>query len=180
MDNLREYRGCSPQLDKTVYVDPAATVIGDVHIGSHGSVWPGAIIRGDVNHIRIGSRTNIQDGSIIHVSRPKPGLPSGCPTLIDDNVTIGHGVILHGCTISSHVLVGNAAVVMDGAIIEKHVMVGANALVPPGKKLASGFLYIGSPCKAARRLSAQEVEGLQASADNYVVLKNEYLAARQG
>ena len=175
MQNLRKYRNHSPLLGERVYVDACATVIGCVKLGDDSSVWPRTVIRGDVNRVEIGARSNIQDGCIIHVSRPTPGLPQGWPTLLDDEVTIGHGVILHGCKISSRVLVGNAAVVMDGAEINENVIVGACALVPPGKKLASGFLYIGSPCKQARRLTDAEMAGLAVSADNYVRLKDEYL-----
>lgn len=175
MINIRAYKGILPQMGQGAYVDESAVVIGDVFLGADCSVWPQTLIRGDVNRIRIGKRSNIQDGSIIHVSRPKPGLPDGWPTLIDDEVTIGHGVILHGCSIAKHVLVGNGAVVMDGVEINKNVIVGATALVPPGKKLESGYLYIGSPCKQARRLTEDEIKGLAVSSDNYVRLKNDYL-----
>lgn len=177
MPNIRPFGDHSPQLAEAVYIDPAATVIGKVSIGEHSSIWPGAILRGDVNHIVIGARSNVQDGSIIHVSRPTDKTPGGYPTLLEDEVTIGHGVVLHGCTIASQVLVGNRAVVMDGARLDRHVMVGANALVPPGKHLHSGYLYIGSPCKQARPLSDAERAGLAVSAENYVQLKNAYLNA---
>ncbi|MGB5323970.1 MAG: gamma carbonic anhydrase family protein [Pseudomonadales bacterium] len=177
MPNIRPFGDHSPLLASAVYVDPAATVIGRVSIGEHSSVWPGAILRGDVNRIVIGARSNVQDGSIIHVSRPTSETPDGYPTLLEDEVTIGHGVVLHGCTVASQVLIGNRAVVMDGARLDRHVMVGANALVPPGKHLQSGYLYIGSPCKQVRALSDTEIASLAVSAENYVQLKNAYLDA---
>lgn len=136
MSNLRKYRNNSPQIDRAVYIDSTATIIGDVEIGADSSVWPQSVIRGDVNRIRVGARSNIQDGCIIHVSRPTSSLPDGHPTLIANDVTIGHGAILHGCSIACCVLVGNGAVVMDGVCIESHVIVGANSLVPPGKRSA--------------------------------------------
>ncbi|MBT8140488.1 MAG: gamma carbonic anhydrase family protein [Gammaproteobacteria bacterium] len=179
MPNIRAFGQHSPSLAPDVYIDPAATVIGKVELGQQASVWPGAILRGDVNRIAVGARSNIQDGSIIHVSRPTAKQAEGYPTLLDDEVTIGHGVVLHGCRIESQVLVGNRAVVMDGAILQRHVMVGANALVPPGKLLQSGYLYIGSPCKQARPLSDAEIAGLATSANNYVELGKQYRLAMQ-
>ena len=177
MKNLRNYQEHRPQLEQRVYIDPAATVIGKVQLGADSSVWPRAVLRGDVNRIAIGARSNVQDGCIVHVSRPKPGLPEGHATQIGEDVTIGHGVILHGCTIRNCVLVGNGAIVMDGATIESDVIVAAGALVPPGKTLHSGYLYVGSPCKQARPLSEQERQELVVSADNYVRLKNDYMQA---
>jgi carbonic anhydrase/acetyltransferase-like protein (isoleucine patch superfamily) len=179
MNNLRKYRNNSPQIDRAVYIDSTATIIGDVEIGADSSVWPQSVIRGDVNRIRVGARSNIQDGCIIHVSRPTSSLPDGHPTLIANDVTIGHGTILHGCSIACCVLVGNGAVVMDGVCIESHVIVGANSLVPPGKTLSSGYLYIGSPCQQARKLTDAEIQSLQTSANNYVALKDEYLDAEK-
>lgn len=175
MNNIRSFSNHSPVLADGAYIDPAATVIGKVSIGQDSSVWPGAVVRGDVNRISIGARSSVQDGSIVHVSRPKPGLPEGYPTIIEDEVTIGHGVVLHGCTIASQVLVGNRAVVMDGVHVESLVIIGANALVPPGKRLQSGYLYIGSPCKQARPLTDEERAHFRVSADNYVRLKETYL-----
>lgn len=177
MLNIRAFGEHRPTLEEGVYIDPAATVIGKVRMGAHSSVWPGAILRGDVNRIVIGARSNIQDGSIVHVSRPRSNAPEGYPTLLEEEVTIGHGVVLHGCVIGPQVLVGNRAVVMDGVVVERHVMIGANALVPPGKHLQSGYLYIGSPCKQARALSSEEIAGLATSASNYVALKDSYLGA---
>jgi len=172
---MRAYKNILPELGQRVYIDPSADVIGKVKLDDDASVWPKTVIRGDVNHISIGKRSNIQDGCIIHVSRPRTDLPDGWPTIIEEDVTIGHGVILHGCHIKSRVLVGNGAIVLDGAVIESDVMIGAGALVPPGKHLESGFLYIGSPCKQARKLRDSEIEHLPINAENYLHLKKEYL-----
>ncbi|NNC55040.1 MAG: gamma carbonic anhydrase family protein [Pseudomonadales bacterium] len=177
MTNIRAFGEHSPTVAQDAYIDAAATVIGKVVVNAQASVWPGAIVRGDVNHIVIGARSNVQDGSIIHVSRPTSTQPAGHPTTLDEEVTIGHGVVLHGCHIQSQALVGNRAVVMDGAVLEKHIIVGANALVPPGKHLQSGYLYIGSPCKQARPLSDSEIAGLATSASNYIALAAQYREA---
>lgn len=150
-------------------------MIGDVCLGKHCSVWPMAVIRGDVNHIHIGHSTNIQDGSVLHVSHASEYNPQGAALQIGDYVTIGHKVILHGCTIGNDCLIGMGAIVMDDAVIEDQVMLGAGALVPPGKTLHNGYLYIGSPCKRLRRLSEREIESLRYSAEHYVRVKDQYL-----
>ena len=139
MPALRPFNGITPRLGERVFIDPACTVIGDVHIGDDSSIWPGTVIRGDVNHVRIGARTNIQDGTIIHVSHDGPdGRPVGYPTLIGDDVTIGHGAIVHACRIGNACLIGMGATVLDGAVIEDHGFVGAGAVIPPGKTVRSG------------------------------------------
>jgi carbonic anhydrase/acetyltransferase-like protein (isoleucine patch superfamily) len=174
--NLRPFRGIVPTLGLRAYVDPAACVIGDVHLGDDASVWPGTVIRGDVNHIRIGARTNVQDGTIVHVSHEGPYTrPGGFPTLIGDDVTIGHGAIIHACTIGNACLVGMGATVLDGAVLEDHAFVGAGAVVPPGKTVRAGELWLGNPAKLARRLSDREIEQLYYSAKHYVRLKDDYL-----
>lgn len=174
--NLRPYKGILPTLGARAYVDPAATVIGDVHLGEDSSVWPGCVVRGDVNHIRIGARTNIQDGSIIHVTHEGPYTrPGGWPTIIGDDVTIGHGAIVHACTLGNAVLIGMGATVLDGAVVEEHGFVGAGAVVPPGKTVRSRELWLGNPARPVRLLSDQEVEQLYYSAKHYVRLKDEYL-----
>ncbi|MGQ9424836.1 gamma carbonic anhydrase family protein [Gilvimarinus sp. F26214L] len=176
MQNIRPFRDFHPQLGERVYVDPLAAVIGDVELGQDSSVWPAAVLRGDVNHIRIGERTSIQDGSIGHVTHKSESLPEGWPLIIGDDVTVGHKVVLHGCTVGNRVLVGMGAIVLDGAVIEDDVMIGAGTLVPPGKVLERGYLYLGSPCKQVRRLSEPELQRLPYSARHYVRLKNDYLA----
>ena len=173
---LRPYQGITPTLARGVYVDPTSTLVGDIHIGEDSSIWPLVAARGDVNHIRIGQRTNVQDGTVLHVTRKTPGLPDGYPLLIGDDVTIGHKVMLHGCTVGNRILIGMGAIVMDNAVIEDDVIIGAGSLVPPNKRLKSGYLYVGSPVKQARQLNEQERNFLRQSAENYVVLKDEYLA----
>jgi carbonic anhydrase/acetyltransferase-like protein (isoleucine patch superfamily) len=174
-DSLRSYRGHRPVLGSGVYVDPAAVVIGDVILGDDCSVWPCAVVRGDMHQIRIGSRTSIQDNAVLHITHASDFNPGGWPLTIGDDVTIGHGACLHGCTIGSRVLIGIGATVLDGAVVEDEVVIGAGTLVPPGKRLESGFLYVGSPCKQARPLKDSERRFFQYSAQNYVKLKNEYL-----
>ncbi|MCE9688047.1 gamma carbonic anhydrase family protein [Shewanella sp. AS16] len=177
--SLRTYQGISPQLAEAVYVDEAAILVGDIALDTDASVWPLVAARGDVNHIRIGKRSNVQDGTILHVTRKSPAKPDGHPLLIGDDVTIGHKAMLHGCQVGNRVLVGMGAIILDGAVIEDDVILGAGSLVPPGKVLQSGYLYVGSPAKQARPLTQAELAFLPQSADNYVVLKNEYLADRQ-
>lgn len=178
MLNIRPYRDTKPDLDESVYVDPMAVVIGDVKIGADSSIWPFATLRGDVNHIHVGARTSIQDGSVCHVSHKNAELPEGWPLIIGDDVTIGHKVVLHGCTIGNRVLVGINSVVLDGAVIEDDVIIGAGTLVAPGKVLKSGYLYLGSPCKQVRPLRQDELDHLPYSAQHYVRLKNDYLAQK--
>ena len=175
--NIRPFRGIVPTLGARAYVDPAACVIGDVHLGEDSSVWPGCVVRGDVNHIRIGARTNIQDGTIVHVTHDGPYTqPDGWPCLIGDDVTIGHGAIIHACTIGDACLIGMGATVLDGAVIQKNGFVGAGAVVPPGKVLASGHVYMGSPAKAVRPLTDSERSYFTYTAANYVKLKDSYRA----
>lgn len=178
--NLRSYQDKTPQLGERVYVDPAATVIGDVTIGDDTSVWPATVIRGDMHWIRIGQRCSIQDGTVLHITHKYKQQPDGWPLSIGDDVTVGHNVCLHGCTIGNRVLVGIGAVVLDGAVVEDGVMIGAGTLVPPGKKLESGFLYLGNPCKKARPLKEEEIHFLQYSPQNYVKLKDEFLQEQNG
>ncbi len=175
MSTLRSYKGISPQLGQSVYIDDSSVLVGDIAIGDDSSVWPLVAARGDVNHIRIGERTNIQDGSVLHVTHKNLENPTGYPLIIGDDVTIGHKVMLHGCTIGNRVLVGMGSIVLDGVVIEEEVMIGAGSLVPPGKTLTSGYLYIGSPVKQARPLTEKERGFLQKSADNYVENKNDFL-----
>ncbi|WP_153448040.1 gamma carbonic anhydrase family protein [Vibrio algicola] len=175
MNNIRSFKGIKPQLETGVYVDETSILVGEITIGQDSSVWPLVAARGDVNHIHIGQRTNVQDGSILHVTHKNDDNPHGFPLIIGNNVTIGHKVMLHGCTIHDRVLVGMGSIILDGAIIESDVVIGAGSLVPPNKRLESGYLYIGSPVKQARALSAQESAFLLKSADNYVATKNDYL-----
>jgi len=180
MDNpdIRPYRGTLPTLGERVYVDPAASLIGDVVLGDDVSLWPGVVVRGDVNFIRIGARTNVQDGTVIHVSHDGPHARlGGFATVIGEDVTIGHKAIVHACRIADAVLVGMGAIVLDGAVVEKHGFIGAGALVTPGRVVGSGEMWLGNPARKARMLSDAEIEALYYSAGHYVRLKDEYLAA---
>ncbi|MBO2626717.1 gamma carbonic anhydrase family protein [Shewanella algae] len=175
-NSLRSYQGTKPKLAEGVYVDEAAVLVGDIFLDQDASVWPMVAARGDVNHIHIGKRSSVQDGTVLHVTRKSEANPEGHPLLIGDDVTIGHKAMLHGCKVGNRVLVGMGAIILDGVIIEDDVILGAGSLVPPGKVLKSGFLYIGSPAKQARPLTEAERQFLPQSADNYVRLKDEYLA----
>ncbi|MEO8001749.1 MAG: gamma carbonic anhydrase family protein [Arenimonas sp.] len=177
MRNIRAFQGVSPVLGEGTYVDEAATVIGDVVLGDDVSIWPGTVVRGDVNFIRIGSRTNVQDGTIIHVTHDGPyGKPGGFATVIGEDVTIGHAAVIHACVIEDACLIGMGATILDGAIIRKNGFVGAGAVVPPGKTVESGELWLGNPAKCVRKLSGKEIEQLYYSAQHYVRLKDKYLA----
>ncbi|MDH4610624.1 gamma carbonic anhydrase family protein [Pseudomonas sp. BN102] len=176
MNPIRTYQGISPQLGERVFVDASAVVIGDVQLGDDSSVWPLVTIRGDMHSIRIGARTSVQDGSVLHITHAGPFNPDGYPLEIGDDVTIGHKVLLHGCSVGSRVLIGMGSIVMDGAVIEDDVVLGAGSLVPPGKRLESGYLYVGSPVKQARALSDKEKAFFTYSAANYVKLKDLHIA----
>ena len=174
--NIRPHAGQQPQLGQRVMVDDSAVVLGDVQLGDDSSVWPLTVIRGDMHRIRIGARTSVQDGSVLHITHAGPFNPDGFPLTIGDDVTIGHKVLLHGCTIGNRVLVGMGSIVMDGAVVEDEVIIGAGSLVPAGKTLASGYLYMGSPARQVRELTASEREFFTYTAANYVRLKDSYLA----
>lgn len=173
---LRTFQGMTPVLAERVFVDRSAVVIGDVEIGADSSVWPLTVIRGDMHRIRIGARSSVQDGSVLHITHAGPFNPDGYPLIIGDEVTVGHKVTLHGCTLGNRILVGMGSIVMDGAVVEDQVIIGAGSLVPPGKRLASGYLYVGSPVKQARALTDKERAFFSYSANNYVKLKDQHLA----
>lgn len=170
---IRSFEGRQPEIADTAYVDEMALVSGDVVIGEQSSVWPMTVIRGDVNHIKIGERTNIQDGCVLHVSHEGPFGP-GRALLIGDDVTVGHKAVLHACTIEEQCLIGMSATVLDGAVVRKQVMVGAGSLVPPNKELETGYLYLGNPVRRVRELSQQERDYLTYSAEHYVRLKQKH------
>lgn len=173
--NIRPFQGHVPQLAERVFVDPTGTVIGDVYLGADSSVWPGAVVRGDMHRIRVGARTSIQDNAVLHITHASDFNPGGFPLTIGDEVTIGHQACLHGCTLGKRILVGIGAIVLDGAIVEDEVVIAAGCLVPPGKRLTSGYLYMGNPCRQARPLKDSERAFFSYSADNYVKLKDKYL-----
>ncbi|HEY9112389.1 MAG TPA: gamma carbonic anhydrase family protein [Rhodanobacteraceae bacterium] len=175
MTNLRAHRGRVPKLGARAYVDPAASVIGDVELGEDVSIWPAAVLRGDVERIRVGARSNVQDGAILHVTHDGPYTPGGLPCIVGTDVTIGHGAVIHACTIEDCCLIGMHATVLDGAVVRRHAFVGAGALIAPGKVVGEGELWIGNPARCARRLSDTEIEALRYSARHYVELKDDYL-----
>jgi carbonic anhydrase/acetyltransferase-like protein (isoleucine patch superfamily) len=146
-----------------------------VEIGSGSSIWTLVVVRGDIHHIKIGSNTNIQDGSVVHVTHDSRFNPGGFPTIIGNNITVGHKAMLHGCTIGDNCLIGMSSVVMDGAVIESGVVLGAGSLVPGGKVLESGYLWVGSPVRRARQLNDREKEFLEYSPQNYARLAKRYL-----
>lgn len=170
LNNIRRFASAEPQIDSSAWIDATALVIGQVHIGARSSLWPYAVARGDVNTIRIGRLTNIQDHAMLHVSHVGPFNADGAALTIGDGVTVGHHATLHGCTVGNHCLIGIGAIVMDDVVVDDGVMIGAGSLVPPGKRLESGFLYVGSPVKKARALSEREKEYLRYSAEHYAEL----------
>jgi carbonic anhydrase/acetyltransferase-like protein (isoleucine patch superfamily) len=177
---ISSYLNSSPRLAERIYLHESAHIIGDVQLGDDSSVWCNAVLRGDVNHIVVGRCSNIQDFVMCHVSHKTNGKPLGSPLIIGDHVTIGHSAILHGCEIGNECLIGMGAIVMDDVVVSSQVMIGAGSLVPPGKRLESGFLYVGRPVEKVRALSEAEIAYLRYSAEHYVRVKNNYLAGRNG
>jgi len=172
---IRPYKNILPRLGANVYIDESAAVIGDVVLGEDVSVWPMCSVRGDVNSIRIDARTNIQDGTVIHVTHRYKDLPAGHAVHIGADVTVGHQVIIHGCIIESRCLIGMGSLILDGAILRSGVFLGAGSLVAEGKELEGGYLWMGRPAKKVRELTAQELAWFDYSAKHYVQLKNDYL-----
>lgn len=171
---IRDFNGKTPDIADSAYIDEHALVIGDVKIGESSSLWPMAVARGDVNSITIGKMTNIQDGSVLHVTHDNKFSPGGFKLQIGDHVTVGHRVTLHACTVGNYCLLGMSATVMDGAVLGDHVFVAAGALVPPGKELQDGYLYVGSPARKARPLTKDELSQLEYSASHYAKLAAKY------
>jgi carbonic anhydrase/acetyltransferase-like protein (isoleucine patch superfamily) len=175
MNKTRPYRGIYPTIGNNVYIDESAVIVGDINLADDVSVWPLVAARGDVNKITVGARTNVQDGTVLHVTRVGPHTPEGYTLTIGEDVTIGHKCMLHGCTLGSRILVGMGVIIMDNATVNDDIIIGAGSLVPQNKTLESGFLYMGSPVEKKRPLTPNEKSFLKASANNYVELKNEYL-----
>ncbi|MDG1851810.1 MAG: gamma carbonic anhydrase family protein [Gammaproteobacteria bacterium] len=169
---VRSYMEFNPKIGDRAYIDNSAVVIGNVVLGVDSSVWPLTVIRGDVHSIRIGDRTNIQDGSVLHCTSAESFGPDGFPLSIGSDVTIGHKAVLHGCKIQDRVLIGMGAIVMDGAVIESDIILGGGSVVSPGKTLTSGGLYVGSPAQRVRDLRQEEIDFLLYSAKHYVKLKD--------
>jgi carbonic anhydrase/acetyltransferase-like protein (isoleucine patch superfamily) len=174
MSNILAHHGCTPVIPASAWVHPSAQVIGEVALGEDASVWCGAVIRGDVNSITVGAGSNIQDLTVLHVSHKSEWDPKGAPLVIGDRVTVGHSVILHGCTIHDECLIGMGSIVMDKAVLEPRVLLGAGSLVPEGKVLQSGYLYIGRPAKQLRPLTPEELAYFNYSAEHYVKLAKSY------
>lgn len=166
---LRTYKGVKPKIAEDAFIAENAVIIGDVEIGEQSSIWYGCVLRGDVERIRVGKRSNIQDGTIVHVTADKFG------TYIGDDVLVGHNAVIHGCTLEDGAFVGMGAVVLDGAVVEGGAMVAAGALVTPGKRVKSGELWGGNPAKKMRDLTDEQIKGLKAGTDHYVDVAAEYL-----
>ena len=173
--SIRAFNGILPKLGSNTYVDIDAVVIGDVELGDDVSIWPCAVVRGDVHHIRVGARSSIQDGAVLHVTHDGPYTPGGSPLLIGADVTVGHAAVIHACTIEDACLIGIHATILDGAVVRRHSMIGAGAMVSPGKVVGEGELWLGNPARLVRKLSDMEIEKLYYSAQNYVRLKDQYL-----
>ena len=172
---IRSFNEKTPTIGQAVYIDESSVLIGDITLGDNVSVWPTAVIRGDVEKVNIGDDTNVQDGAVLHVSHAGRFSEHGYPLSIGKGVTIGHKAVVHGCTVGNYCLVGIGAIIMDGAVLEDYVMLGAGSLVSPGQRLESGYLYVGAPAKQVRLLNDSEKEFLSYSAEHYVHLKDEYL-----
>lgn len=172
---IRKYKGIAPEMMDSSWVDESAVVIGKCVLAEDVSIWPNATLRGDVNDIKIGARSNIQDGAVVHTTH-ESDISKGSKCIVGEDVTVGHNAVLHGCIIQDECLIGMGAVVLDNAVVQQHVLVAANALVPPGKVLESGYLYVGSPVKKARPLTEKELAFFKYSAAHYVKLKNDYAA----
>jgi len=178
---VRTFEDKTPRIDPSVYVDEKALVIGEVAIAKDASIWPMTVVRGDVNSITIGERTNVQDLSMIHVThRGGAQFPDGFPVTIANDVTVGHHCVIHGCNIEEFCLIGIGSVILDGAQIGAYTMIGAGSLVPPGKVLEGGYLWMGQPVKQVRPLTEDEKKNLGYSAEHYVKNKNRYMIAVQG
>jgi len=172
---ISSYLNTAPILGDRVFIHSSSQVIGDVKLGDDSSVWCNTVLRGDVNRIVIGRGSNVQDLTMGHVSHKSADKPEGSPLIVGDYVTVGHSVILHGCTIGNECMIGMGSIIMDDAVIPDHVMIGAGSLVSPGKTLESGMLYIGRPAKLVRALTAEEIAYLRYSAEHYMKVKNNYL-----
>ncbi len=173
---IRKFEQYTPQIAGTAFVDDSAVVTGNVVIGADSSVWPMCSVRGDIHSIRIGERTNIQDGSILHVTHDIEFAPGANALAIGDDVTVGHNAVVHACTVEDLCLVGMGSVLLDGSVVKSGAIVGAGSLVPPGKELEGGFLWLGSPVKRVRELTEKEKAFLEYSAAHYVDLKSRHMA----
>lgn len=177
---IRRFLNKTPVIAESAYVDESAVIIGDVTLGADVSIWPMVVARGDHQAIRIGDGTNVQDGTVIHIASSNEFVPSGLPCVVGERVTVGHKAMLHACTIGDYCLIGMSSTILDGAVIEDHVMVGAGSLVPMGKRLESGYLYMGSPVKQVRKLADREKFFIEYSWKHYIETKNSFLKTLAG
>ena len=177
---MLSFGGRTPRVDPTAFVAPGAQLIGDIEIGPEASIWYNCVLRGDVNRIRIGARTNIQDGSVLHVDSPRPGHPDGHPTIIGEDVLIGHLAMVHGCILRDRAFVGLGAIVMAGCEIESDAMLAAGAMLTPGKRIPGGQLWAGRPAKYVRDLSDADLQGMRAGVAHYVELARAHAEALRG
>ncbi len=177
---LISFGGKAPRIDPAAFVAPGAKLIGDIEIGPEASIWYNCVLRADVNHIRIGARSNIQDGSVLHVDSPRPGNEAGLPTIIGDDVLVGHMAMVHGCILHDRAFVGLGAIVMDGCEIESGAMLAAGALLPPGRRIPAGQLWAGRPAKNLRDLSDEELARQQMGVVPYVARAKLHAAAVRG
>ena len=168
---IHAYKGVVPKVHPSVFIAASADVIGDVELGEESSVWFNTVVRGDVNYIRVGRGSNLQDGTVIHVNR------KGNPTILEEYVTVGHAARLHGCHIKSHCLIGIGAVVLDGAVLEEECLVAAGAVVSPGTKVPRGSVLMGTPARVKRQVTEADLDLIRRSANNYITLAAEYKAA---
>ena len=173
---IRDFEDLLPNIHPSAFIDDKALIIGQVSIGQNSSVWPFSVLRGDVNSITIGDNTNVQDHSVLHVSHDSHYHPGGYALTLGDDITIGHRVILHGCTINNNCLIGTGATIMDNVTIGENTLIGAGSLITPNKTLEPGFLWMGSPARKVRKLSDEDIESIQYSAQHYVRLKNRHLS----
>jgi gamma-carbonic anhydrase len=172
---IRSFQGMHPKIDPTAFIAETAVVIGDVTIGAQSSIWYNCVARGDVNFIRIGNRSNIQDLSMLHVTHKKHAEDPGAPLIIGDDVTVGHSVTLHGCTIGNGAFIGMQAIIMDKVVVGKGALIGARSLVTEGIVIPPHTLWVGAPAKHKRDLNPDEVAWLQRSAGNYVNYALQYM-----
>ena len=172
--SIRDFQHHQPNIASSAYVDPDAVVIGQVKLAEDSSIWPLAVLRGDIHHIHIGARSNIQDGAVLHVTHVSDFNPDGYPCVIENDVTVGHNVTLHGCHIQHHCLIGMGSIVLDGAVLEPYTLLGAGALVSPHQRLESGYLWLGSPAKRIRPLKEKEKAFFAYSAQHYAELSKKH------
>lgn len=167
---IKSFKDKSPIIHESCFIAETANVVGEVNIGKNSNIWYNSVIRADMNYVKIGENTNVQDNSVVHNAEK-------FPTIIGDNVTVGHSAVIHACTIGNNTLIGMGAIVLDGAEVGEETIIGAGALVAPGKKIPSGVLAVGSPAKVVRELTEEEKEGLKKSASNYVELSKHHMVS---